>query len=198
MERPGARWNNLFDDLEGQLEQELGAEGVDLMAEEERLRLGRMSLRDRLLALKNAGAPVRLTITSGEVLPVTIATIGRDWLAGDIADGSVRARQCIVPLFAVAGITLASEQVAASLAAGAAEETGLAARLGLAFILRDLCRRRRAVDVVLGTIQVHGTIDRVGRDHFDLAVHDPAEPRRASAVSHYRVVAFDGLLFVRL
>ncbi len=42
------RWDNLFDDLESQLEQELGAEDVDLLAEEERLRLGRLALRDRL------------------------------------------------------------------------------------------------------------------------------------------------------
>ena len=41
------RWDNLFDDLESQLEQELDAEDIDLLAEEERLRLGRLGLRDR-------------------------------------------------------------------------------------------------------------------------------------------------------
>ena len=45
------RWDNLFDDLEGQLEHELTSEEIDLQAEEERLRLGRMSLRDRILAI---------------------------------------------------------------------------------------------------------------------------------------------------
>ena len=49
------RWQNLFDDLEGQLESELGAEEVDLLAEEERLRLGRLSLRDRIRAIHADG-----------------------------------------------------------------------------------------------------------------------------------------------
>ena len=36
------RWESLFDDMESQLEQELGAEDEQLRAEEERLRLGRL------------------------------------------------------------------------------------------------------------------------------------------------------------
>lgn len=39
------RWEHLFDDLETQLERELTAEELDLEVEEERLRLGRLSLR---------------------------------------------------------------------------------------------------------------------------------------------------------
>ena len=42
------RWDNLFADLEGQLEHELGAEDLELRVEEERLRLGRLSLRERM------------------------------------------------------------------------------------------------------------------------------------------------------
>jgi len=49
------RWDSLFDDLESQLEQELGAEEGDLLAEEERLRLGRLTLRDRLVAMTGPG-----------------------------------------------------------------------------------------------------------------------------------------------
>ena len=49
------RWDNLFDDLESQLEQELTAEEVDLQAEEERLRLARLCIRDRLRARNRAG-----------------------------------------------------------------------------------------------------------------------------------------------
>ena len=45
------RWDNLFSDLESQLEYGLHAEENDLHDEEERLRLGRLSLRDRLLQL---------------------------------------------------------------------------------------------------------------------------------------------------
>ena len=61
------RWDHLFDDLESQLEQELGAEEADLLAEEERLRLGRLALRDRFRALlaRAPEVPVRLTLTDG-------------------------------------------------------------------------------------------------------------------------------------
>jgi len=52
------RWDNLFDDLESQLELELGAEDLDLVAEEERLRLGRLALRDRLVALVGHAEPL--------------------------------------------------------------------------------------------------------------------------------------------
>jgi hypothetical protein len=45
------RWDSLFDDLESQLKQELTAEEVDLQAEEERLRLARLGIRDRLRSL---------------------------------------------------------------------------------------------------------------------------------------------------
>lgn len=60
------RWDDLFDDLESQLEQELGAEDVDLLAEEERLRLGRLTLRDRLLAMTRPGeGPLPAPTNSG-------------------------------------------------------------------------------------------------------------------------------------
>jgi hypothetical protein len=45
---------------------------------------------------------------------------------------------------------------------------------------------------------VHGTIDRVGRDHLDLAVHEAGQSRRQSAVQQYRVIPLDQLLLVRL
>jgi hypothetical protein len=91
----------------------------------------------------------------------------------------------------------------------AAEAGGsaLAARLTLPFVLRDLCRRRAAVDLRIasahgggepGTGSVHGTIDRVGRDHLDLAVHEAGRPRREASVRQYRVVPLDQLLLVRL
>ena len=42
------RWDLLFDDLESQLDQEQRDEERALAIEEERLRLGRLTLRDRL------------------------------------------------------------------------------------------------------------------------------------------------------
>jgi hypothetical protein len=198
------RWDNLFDDLEGQLEHELSAEEVDLRAEEERLRLARMSLRDRIVAIHEsarAGQSIRLLLPGGRVIAVTPVTFGRDWFSADLVDESARHEQCIVPLAAIAGLLLTRDQVAHSLGAASVAESGrgLSGRLGFGFVLRDLCRRRREIDLDLTAHNSqHGTIDRVGRDHLDLAVHEPGTPRRESAVQHLRVVPFAQVELVRL
>lgn len=193
------RWQNLFDDLESQLETELGAEEVDLLAEEERLRLGRLSLRDRIRALHDAdpATPLGVTLRGGDRIALAIAAVGRDWLAGELDVGILRS--AIVPFAAVATLDPVGAQLATSLRAEVAPEppTALSARLGLAFVLRDLCRRRAVVDVHVGAERLHGTIDRVGRDHLDLAEHAPGEPRRTTAVSRIRIVAFAGLDLVK-
>jgi hypothetical protein len=198
------RWDNLFDDLESQLEQELTAEEVDLQAEEERLRLARLGIRDRLRSLHavvNASDRVlRLALADGSRVSVDPATFGRDWLAGELVEESGRRPQCIVSLDAITGIVLTRAQVIQSLdSSGAAESPGaLSARLGLPFVLRDLCRRRQAVDLWLRDGRIHGTIDRVGRDHLDLAVHEAGHPRRDSEVSEYRIVRLGQLMLVRI
>jgi hypothetical protein len=199
------RWDNLFDDLESQLEHELTAEDVDLRAEEERLRLGRISIRDRLAALHGARPhrgeySIRLELSDGLIITVHPVALGKDWISGDVLDESSRRRQCIIPLAAIGGVVLRPEQVALSLtpAGGAAEPRELSARLGLAFVLRDLCRRRQAVDLELHTGTVHGTIDRVGRDHIDLAAHERGVPRRESEVRQHRIVPLAQLRYVRL
>ena len=231
------RWDNLFDDLESQLEQGLSAEEIDLQAEEERLRLGRLRLRDRLISIHEASradaagasprqatpersSDLRVVLSSGEPILVRPVAFGRDWLSGDIvaegadAAGATSARlsaQCVLPFDAIAGIVFTRQQVRMSLAQraprGAGEPT-LSERLGLAFVLRDLCRRRSALEVVLASSSVgstsaastslSGTIDRVGSDHFDLAVHDPGTPRRESLVSSIRLIPLRQLLLVRL
>ena len=193
------RWQNLFDDLEGQLESGLGAEEVDLLAEEERLRLGRLALRDRFRALHvdDPGARVAVAVRGGLRVSLTIAALGRDWIAGEVDAGALRS--AIVPLAAVTAIEPAGGQLAASLRVDPSPEppTALSARLGLAFVLRDLCRRRAAVEVHADGEHRHGTIDRVGRDHLDLAEHAPGEPRRTAAVARIRIVAFPALDLVR-
>lgn len=193
------RWQNLFDDLESQLESELGAEEVDLLAEEERLRLGRLTLRDRLRALHDDAHGDALTIglRGGERVAVRLAAIGRDWVAGETYAGTLRS--AIVPLAAVAVLDPAGAQLAVSLRVDPVPEppTALSARLGLAFVLRDLCRRRAPVELHVGADRWHGTIDRVGRDHLDLAEHAAGEPRRTAAVARIRLVAFAALDLVR-
>jgi hypothetical protein len=196
------RWDNLFDDLESQLEQELGAEEGDLLAEEERLRLGRLTLRDRVIAMTRPGegvsAQLKLALRDGSITTVAVGSVGRDWIVGELV--GARRGSCVVPLLAIAAVLPTPEQMTRSVAGEPTAEpaASLSARLGLAFVLRDLCRRRAAVEVSTASAErLHGTIDRVGRDHLDLAEHEAGVPRRAAAVDRIRMLPFDQLLLVR-
>lgn len=195
----GMRWDHLFDDLSGQLEHELQSEQADLQQEEERLRLGRLPLRDRLVALRGAAdresALVRCRVRSAETVRVRLVTVGRDWMAGDL-DGAP-GDQAIIPFSAVDALLLTPQQALLSLEPRA-ERSELGARLGVAFVLRDLCRRRATVTVRTTTGEVSGTIDRVGRDHLDLAEHDRDEVRRTRAMRQISVIPIDQVLLVRL
>jgi hypothetical protein len=196
------RWDSLFDDLEGQLEQELRAEELDQHAEEERLRIGRLAIRDRLLAIHagaagDAEATVRIILNSGDHLDLRANSFGRDWFTAILEGDAPPRAQCVVPIAAIATLVLTRAQIEASLAP-AETDASLASRLTLPFVLRDLCRRRSAVGVRTALGDVHGTIDRVGRDHFDLATHESGRPRRQSAVVDYRTIPLQQVLLLRL
>ena len=108
-----------------------------------------------------------------------------------------RSVSCILPLQAIQSVSLTPGQTRDSLvAATPTEAPRISDRLGLSFVLRDLCRRRRYVQVESVDSSVRGTIDRVGRDHIDVAVHEP--PRRSTFVEEIRLVAFDGIHLVKL
>ena len=197
------RWDHLFDDLESQLKHELGAEDVDLFAEEERLRLGRLALRDRFRAMMpraSAVSPLRLVLTDGTRLALAVGAVGRDWLAGELATDSGSAPSCIVPIAAISACFPDAAQTAASMEADevAGSAVGsLASRLGLGFVLRDLCRRRAALQITTSREHLHGTLDRVARDHVDLAEHDPGVARRDRAVRALRMLPTAEIVLIR-
>lgn len=190
------RWDSLFDDLESQLEHELHAEELDRRAEDQRLRLGRLTLRDRLQTFsgrESRRAEVTLELVTGSTIIVLPQAFGRDWMSGDLISPDGASGACVVPLNAISGMVLPKENLARSLAVPDRESGGprLTDRIGLSFVLRDLCRRRVYVQVhEAGSAgAVHGgTIDRVAADHVDLAVHELGAPRRERNVSHVRIV----------
>ena len=192
------RWDHLFDDLESQLEHELGAEELDLLAEEERLRLGRLTMRERLRAI--IPEVIRLTLADGTRLTLTLGAVGRDWIAGEEVRESGAGPSCVVPTASIAACFVDPAQIRASLvqdASGASPVGSLAVRLGLPFVLRDLCRRRAALTISTSSEVVHGTIDRVGRDHVDLAEHDQGVARRDRDVRALRILPIEQLVLVR-
>ena len=208
------RWENLFADLEAQLERELGADDLEVRIAEERLRLGRLALRERmrLSAVRDGdrAAPLLLWMVDGTAVRLRPATFGQDWVSGDlvgdetVGDGPSRASaRALVPLGAIASIDLSEAQAVPSLEGLEDDRARDAAprlidRLGLAFPLRDLARRRSAVTINTLAGVLHGTIDRVAKDHLDLAVHEPDSPRRAANVRGIRIIRLSAVVIVRI
>lgn len=194
-------WDRLFEDLEGQLASEWEAERAALDAESERLRIARLELRSRLRMLCAFGAEAVIDLASGRRLPVTLRTLGADWIAvtSRVADGTQTGpATLLVPEQAIAGITLDHGMVLASLEETTPSDHALRERMTLGFVLRDLARRRVAVQVsMLAGDDMHGTIDRAAADHLDLAVHDAGDARRAAAVQAFRIIPFSRLVAVR-
>lgn len=168
------RWDDLFADLEAQL---AAADAANLAADaDQRLRLevGRATIVGRLRAV--VGHDLALGV-GDQVIRGRIESVGPDWL---LLGGPP---ETVLPLAAVGWLQ----------GLGRASEVGspghVWSRLGLRSALRGLARDRAEVRLHHSAgPPVTGTIDRVGDDHLDLAVHAPGEPRRASAVTAVRTV----------
>lgn len=186
------RFDDLFDDLESQLEAELGAASREVADEEERFRVGRLELRDRLRAVDALDVSLR----SGTRLRVKTMSIGRDWVSGEVLDGAADGTGAVIPLSAIAAVRY-DEAAAIASTAPAEERIRLADRLSLGYVLRDFARRRIWVGVE-GASPVGGTVDRVGRDHFDVAVHEYGSIRARGNVAHIAVVPFAAVDWIRL
>lgn len=198
------RWDDLFNDLEGQLEGELRSEATELCLHEERRRLEKLSLRTRISNVVRAAGfggtlHLRVVLVTGEILHLRPTTLGRDWLAADLQQGAENGPvQCVIPLSAIASVLLSEEQSLASLSVESESTGKLIDRVGFPFVLRDLCRRRRTLELDTRGGIIAGTIDRVVRDHLDLAVHPLGTLRRSSDVVHYRLVPFWQIHLIRL
>ena len=194
------RWDLLFDDLESQLDREQRDEERALAIEDERLRLGRLTLRDRLTAVSRAtedgDAIVRVELHGGVVMALRPLAFGRDWMSAESRAADRRSRQCVVPLAAIAAVLPSRSQLDPSLEPVPESSARLAERIGLSLVLRDLCRRRAPVRLTTVDGMVHGTLDRVARDHVDLALHEPGSLRREREIQGYRIVPLARVLLI--
>jgi hypothetical protein len=143
-------------------------------------------------------APLRVLLVDGARLSLTIGAVGRDWIAGELDGGA--GGSYVVPVAAISACFPDTAQAAASTGTGGTGESAvgsLASRLGLPFVLRDLCRRRAPVHLSTRSEHLHGTIDRVARDHLDLAEHEPGVARRDAAVRGIRMLPLSEIVLVR-
>jgi hypothetical protein len=179
------RWDALFADLEAAAE---GAERLEYEAEvveQSRAEYAAVRLTDRLRA--QVARPIVCHLVDGQRLDGTVDEVGPQWVLLQVVQGQV-----LVPVAALAGVE--------GLTGSAALPDGeLGRRIGLGVVLRGLAVRRVPVRLALvGGGLVAGTVDRVGADHLELAVHAPDLPRRSAAVTAVRLVPFAALMGVRL
>lgn len=180
------RWDALFQDMEAQLaaEQRLALESE--VSERVRVELAGIVLADRLRAALDHGVTVLLS--SGLRISGVLAHAGSEWIV--LNEGP---QQWLVPHSAVMSYQGLGRQ--------ALQDTAVRARMGLASALRGLGRDRSEITVhlAMGTPQergLFGVIDRVGKDHFDLAVTG-GEARRYGNVSSVVTVPFASLAALR-
>jgi hypothetical protein len=195
------QWERFFEDLEDLLAAEWEAERAALESEAERLRLARVDLRARLVGIaRDAEAPVTIELADGVTLDVRLMAVGADWIAAAESEGG--RRLVLAPLASLRGLHAAHGDLLRS--ARSHESTyRLAERVTFALALRDLARRRVGVAVAPAGVDASGriltgTIDRVGADHLDLALHDARAPRRASEVRSYRLIPIAAVAWVRI
>jgi hypothetical protein len=197
------RWDRLFADLEARFEEIGDAEAAAELADRQRVAIGAVRATQRLSG--SVDQPVRVRLAGGASIGGVLRTVGPDWLL--LAEGP--ARECIVALNAITAVEGLT-------AATAPEMTGLAVRLDLRRALRGLARDRSPVAVALtgwsgglagpaatstpgsmGSAEVIGTIDRVGADFVEVAVHAAWEPRRAGTVRSVALIPLNAVVLVR-
>ncbi|MFT4157073.1 MAG: hypothetical protein QM630_03980 [Microbacterium sp.] len=195
------QWDRLFEDLEGQLSSEWEAERAALDAESERLRISKLDIRHRLRVLCSAEATAAVTLTGLGRLPLRLVALGADWVAAaDVPAQGARTAHTIriIPLHAIHGIRIDHGMLLASLNEDSGATGALRERMTLGFVLRDIARRRTSVRIsTVDGEDLHGTIDRAGADHLDLAEHDPGQARFAASVTGFRIVPLDAVAAIQ-
>lgn len=175
------RWERLFDDLEAQAAARARLELDAEVAERTRLERSRITLGERVVGALGVDVTVRLR--GGTIVRGRLEDSGDGWVLLVERGG----RQLLVPVHAVLGIS----------GLGRPRDDARARRFGIGSAVRIISRDRRAVVVVdVDGGSVHGTIDAVGADAFDLAEHPLDSPRRPEHVHGERVIPFAAVAVV--
>jgi hypothetical protein len=146
------RWEELFEDLEGQLGAAAREEREAHVQELTRAELAAVRLASRLRS--SGGRAVAVTLVDGTTLTGRLVAAADSWF-----ELTEAVRRHVVPVAGVAWID--------GLAHGSEPEDARR-RLGLTHALRALARDRARVVVRTSAGTLAGRIERVGRDHLDL------------------------------
>jgi hypothetical protein len=178
------RWELLFADLEAQVDAAAAAELAGEVEERTRHAVGAVTLVQRLRAA--AGSELTVGLEAAAPAVGVVEGVGPDWLL--LAAGGT---ELLVPTAAVAWVQGLGRL------AQVTEPGRVWGRLGLRTALRGIARDRSVVTVrQRGVEPVTGTLDRVGADQVDLAVHAADEPRRVEHVRSVRTISLASLQVV--
>jgi hypothetical protein len=181
------RWDDLFADLEAQADALAVAERAGEVDERTRIEVGSLGLGDRLRAA--VGTPVHVQVLGGLTVSGALHRVGADWLLLDETAG----REAVLFLHAVVSVGGLGRAAAAP-----ASEGVVHARLSLRSALRGLARDRAAVRLhLVDGSALDTTLDRVGADFVDVALHAPGEARRRTDVRGVRTVPVAAIAAVR-
>lgn len=181
------RLDALFEDLESQFDALQDGDLYGEVAERTRAEVGKITVLDRLRGA--VGTVVRVELVNASPVQGELVRVGKDCLLLE-AD---RYEEWLIPaaaLTAVHGLGLWAEPA----------EGAVAAKLGLAHLLRGIARDRSPVTLFclgVGGHPVTGTIDRVGADFVEIAEHPLDAPRRRTEVYNTRLVPTQALAAVR-
>jgi hypothetical protein len=182
------RWDALFNDMESQMAESQRLSLDAEVNERARAEMVATELADRLRGA--LGCRLAVHLGCGEVVHGTLRHAGADALVLDEEQ-----HQILIPYAAVisyAGLGRLS----------VAELSPVRRGIGLAHALRGLARDRAELSVTVGrggggAVRLVGVIDRVGKDHLDLAISTQGEVRRSSRVTQVSVLPFAGLAAIR-
>ncbi len=184
------RWENLFDDLEDQLTAERALAQRDAFRDhlrQENATRGLLALLDEEQLLVRNAAPVKVWI-AGASLWITVDNCGRDWIAGQISEPRALAGYAILNVGCIEQVEFPPPNQAARsdlhdvVTRESSARPKRLERITLRILLRDLARRRKSGWARVGGRAIHGTIDRVGADFIELAIHAPDRARRAESL----------------
>ena len=187
------RWEQLFNDLDAQFDDLADEQMMAELADRQRVAVGAVSMGQRIAGALDRTIRVRTTV--GLAVTGRLRKVGPDWLL--LEEGVGREA-----LLAIAAVT----QVEGLSTSSGPPIGGVELRLDLRFVLRGLARDRSPVGVVVRGgagdptglySESTGTIDRIGADFLELAVHAPWEPRRAASVRSVVLVPLVAVVLVR-
>ncbi|MFL4475170.1 hypothetical protein ACIPVK_14325 [Paeniglutamicibacter sp. MACA_103] len=177
------RWESLFADLEAQFEADEARNQNSEIQEFVRIERARQTLMQRLA--RHLDTRIDVQLLGAERVGGRLAGIGKDWLV--LHHGG---SEELIPVRALAWWTGAE--------AGGGPQPG-ERRVSFSQALRVLVRDRARVSIggVDGQLLASGTLDQVGQDFLEVALHARDEFRRSTAVLGRTVVPFAALARVR-